>query len=121
MRAIVILLLLCCPALVHAGKPAFVGKWQLHSVRTKDGPVSNDKLAGGGLTWEFKADGAMQIVVWKGEQSATSSGTWTVEGKTITVVENGTTNKMTFKKVGAKLVLSAVTSSVVMTFVKAKH
>lgn len=120
MRAIVILLLLLVPAYVHAGPPGFVGKWQLDSVRTKDGPVSNDKLAGGGMTWELKADKTLVMTVWKGTESVVANATWTSKGNKLTVDENGQVNTMTWKKVGAKLQLAATTSSVVMTFTKAK-
>jgi len=121
MRALVILLLLLSPTLVHAGPPAFIGKWQLDAVRTKDGSVPKEKLAGGGMAWEFKKDGTIAMTVWKGDQSVTANGKWTVAGKTISVDENGQVNKMTWKKVGAKLELAGTgTSTVVMTFVKAK-
>jgi Lipocalin-like domain len=121
MRVIVLLLLLLTPALVHAGPPAFVGKWSLDAVRTKDGPVPKEKLAGGGMTWEFKADHTLVMTVWKGEQSVTANGTWQASGKKLTVDENGQKNTMTWKKVGAKLQLAGTgNSTVVMTFVKAK-
>ena len=57
MRLLIIALLVLAPALVYAGTPAFVGKWKLEAVRTKDGPVPKEKLAGGGMTWDFKSDG----------------------------------------------------------------
>lgn len=121
MRAIVILLLLLTPALVFAGNPAFVGKWQLEGVKTKDGPVPKEKLAGGGMTWELKADKTLVMTVWKGDQSVTANATWSVKGKVLTVDENGKTQTMTWKRVGAKLQLAGTgKSTVVMTFVKAK-
>ena len=121
MRLLVILLLLVTPALVHAAPPAFLGKWKLEAVRTKDGPVPKEKLAGGGMTWEFKADGNLVMTVWKGKESVTANGKWTVEGTTIAVDENGQVNKMTFKKIGKKLELAGTgTSTVVMTFAKTK-
>jgi hypothetical protein len=120
MRAIVILLLLLSPAFVFAGTPAFVGKWKLDAVRTKDGPVSKEKMAGGSMIWNFKADGTLEMTITAKGQTANSSATWTVDKTEITVNENGQVNKMTFKKVGKKLELAATTSSVVMTFVKTK-
>jgi hypothetical protein len=121
MRLLVLLLLLLSPALVHAAPPAFVGKWKLDAVRTKDGPVSKDKLAGGGMTWELKPEGQLEMTVWKGKESVTAKGTWTVEGSTISVTESGQVNKMTWRKVGAKLELAGTgASTVVMTFIKAK-
>jgi len=121
MRLIVIILLLLTPALVHAGNPAFVGKWSLDSVRTKDGPVPKEKLAGGGMTWEFKADKTLAMTVWKGDQSVTANATWVQTGNKVTVDENGQKNTMTWKKVGKKLQLAGTgKSTVVMTFVVAK-
>lgn len=121
MRLIVIILLLLTPALVYAGTPAIVGKWSLDSVKTKDGPVPKEKLAGGGMTWHFKADGTLAMTVWKGDQSVTANATWVVDGKKVTVDENGQKNTMMWKKVGAKLQLAGTgNSTVVMTFVKAK-
>jgi hypothetical protein len=121
MRVVVILALLLIPGLVVAAPPAFVGTWKLASVRTKDGPVPKDKLAGGGMTWEFKADGSLAMTVWKGKESVTAKGTWTVEGNTIAVNESGQINKMTFKRTGSKLEIAGTgASTVVMTFSKSK-
>lgn len=121
MRVVMIIALLLIPALVHAAPPAFVGKWKLASVKTKDGPVPKDKLAGGGMTWHFKADGTLAMTVWKGKDAVTANATWTVEGNTIAVDENGQVNKMTFKRKGAKLELAGTgASTVVMTFAKSK-
>jgi hypothetical protein len=121
MRVVMIIGLLLLPALVHAGTPAFVGKWKLASVRTKDGPVPKEKLAGGGMTWHFKADGSLAMTVWKGKESVTANATWTLDGTTIAVDEHGQVQKMTFKRVGAKLEIAGTgTSTVVMTFTKSK-
>jgi len=122
MRVVMILVLLLLPAFVQAAPPPpFVGKWKLAAVRTKDGPVPKDKLAGGGMTWEFKADGSLAMTVWKGKESVTAKGTWTVDGSTIAVDEGGQVNKMTFKRKGSKLELAGTgASTVVMTFTKTK-
>ena len=56
MRLLIVLLLLA-PGLVYAAPPAFVGKWKLEAVRTKDGPVPKEKLAGGG--WQAR-DGRVE-------------------------------------------------------------
>lgn len=120
MRLLIILLLLS-PALVYAAPPSFVGKWKLSAVRTKDGPVPKEKLAGGGMTWEFKTDGKLVMTVWKGKESVVANGTWTLDGKTITIDENGQLNKVTYKKTGTKLELAGTgASTVVMTFTKTK-
>jgi|SRR6187551_3107305 hypothetical protein len=120
MRLLIVLLLLA-PGLVYAAPPAFVGKWKLEAVRTKDGPVPKEKLAGGGMTWDFKADGKLVMVVWKGTDTKTANATWTVDKTTIAVDENGKVEKMTFKKVGKKLELAGTgASTVVMTFAKTK-
>jgi len=90
-------------------------------VRTKDGPVPKEKLAGGGMIWEFKTDGSVLMTVWKGKDKVSSSAKWTVDGATLAVDENGQVNKMTFKKLGKKLELAGTGSStVVMTFAKTK-
>ncbi len=121
MRVLLIVALLVIPGLVHASPPPFLGKWKLVAVRTKDGSVSKDKLAGGGVTWEFKADGNLTMVVWTDKQSATANATWTVDGKQITVDENGQLEKVTFAKKGGKLELAGTgNSTVVLTFEKAK-
>ena len=121
MRVVLILALLMIPGLVAAAPPAFVGKWKLASVRTKDGPVPKDKLGGGGMTWHFKADGTLAMTVWKGKDSVTAKATWTVEGDSIAVDESGQVNKMTFKRIGSRLEIAGTgASTVVMTFSKSK-
>ncbi|HEY5928346.1 MAG TPA: lipocalin family protein [Kofleriaceae bacterium] len=122
MRLLLIaLLVVAAPAFVYAGPTPFVGKWKLDAVRTKDGPVPKEKLAGGGMTWDFKSDGKLVMTVWKGKDAVTANGTWTLDGTTISVDENGKVNKMTYKKIGKKLELAgAAPSTVVMTFIKTK-
>jgi hypothetical protein len=122
MRALVILLLLLTPTLVYAGAPGFVGKWKLAAVRTKDGPVPKDKLAGGGMTWQFKADGTLAMTVWKGDQSVTAAATWVNEKKTITIDESGKKQVVTWKvvKSGKLEIAGTGNSTVVMTFVRTK-
>jgi hypothetical protein len=121
MRALVILLLLLTPSLVYAGAPGFVGKWKLSAVRTADGPVPKDKLAGGGMTWQFRADGTLAMTVWKGDQSVTAAATWVNEKKTITIDESGKKQVVTWKVKSGKLEIAGTGSStVVMTFVKTK-
>jgi hypothetical protein len=121
MRALVILLLLITPGLVHAGTPAFVGKWKLSAVRTKDGPVPKEKLAGGGMTWHFKKDGSLAMTVWKGDQSVDAAATWKHDAKTktLTIDESGKLQVVTWKVKSGKLEIAGTGgSTVVMTFVK---
>ena len=121
MRFLLIVALLVIPGLVHASPPEFLGKWKLTAVRTKDGPVPKEKLAGGGMTWEFKADGSLTMIVWKDKQSVTANAKWTVDGKQITVDEKGQLNKVTFTRKGGTLELAGTgDSTVVMTFEKGK-
>jgi hypothetical protein len=123
MRLLVILLLLLTPAYVHAGPSKIYGLWKLDAVRTKDGPVPKDKLAGGGMTWELKADNVLVMTVWKGKESVVVNAKWTMSANTIDVDENGQINKMTWKVLkNGKLELGGMPgkSTVVMTFVKSK-
>lgn len=121
MRLLLILVVLMTPALVWAKAPGFVGKWKLSSVRTKDGPVPKDKLAGGGMTWHFKADGTLAMTVWKGDQSVTANATWVNEKQTITIDENGQKQVVRWKAKSGKLEIAGTGgSTVVMTFVKSK-
>jgi hypothetical protein len=80
-------LLLALPA--FAAKPALVGTWKLVGVTTSQGPVPKEKLAGGSLTWQLAAGGALAITVTAGEQTKTSHGTWSVSGDQLFVQETG--------------------------------
>lgn len=108
--------------LADAAPPPFLGKWKLEAVRTKSGPVPKDKLAGGGMTWEFKSGGSLVMTVWKGTESKTVNAKWVVDGSTLSVDEDGKVQKMTVKKVGAKLEIAGIppASTVVMTFARTK-
>jgi hypothetical protein len=121
MRLLLILVVLMTPALVWAKPPSFVGRWKLSAVRTKDGPVPKDKLAGGGMSWHFKADGTLAMTVWKGDQSVTANATWANEKQTLTIDESGKKQVVTWKVKSGKLEIAGTgNSTVVMTFVKSK-
>lgn len=122
MRLFVVLLLLLTPAYVHAGPAKLYGVWTLDAVRTKDGPVPKSKLAGGGMTWEFKADDVLVMTVWKGDQKVAVNAKWTMDEKSVSVDENGQVNKMGWKlhKNGKLELAGQGGSTVVMTFVKKK-
>jgi hypothetical protein len=105
--------------------PPFIGSWKLDSVTTKDGPVPNDKLSDGGMTWTFQTDGTVELRVWAQGQERTSPGTWVLEKDAqgrdvIAQTENGQTSRMTYELSGEKLTLVATESSVRLTFVPNK-
>lgn len=105
--ALAAFIVLALPGLGHAAEP-FLGKWKLVGVVTADGPVPKEQLAGGGMSWEFKAGGVAKVTVWKGKEKKSVDTTWTVAGDKLTVVENGAPNEMTYavKSGNKEMVLS---------------
>lgn len=110
LAALAVLLGLARPGHALAAEP-FLGKWKLVGVITAEGPVPKEKLAGGGMSWDFKAGGEAIVTVWKGEESKSVTTTWTVTGDKLTVVENGAPNEMTYKLKGKAMTLSKGTVS----------
>jgi len=118
---VVLTLLVALSNLALAAPQSFVGKWKLVAVATADGPVPKEKLAGGGMTWEFKGDGTLAMTVTANGKTGTAQATWSIDGDKLSVTESGKVNVMTFKKKGKQLVLAGTGgSSVVMTFAPTK-
>jgi len=118
---VVLTLLVALSSLALAAPQAFVGKWKLVAVATADGPVPKEKLAGGGMTWEFKADGTLAMTVTANGKSGTAQATWSIDGDKLSITEGAKVNVVTFKKQGKQLVLAGTgASSVVMTFAPTK-
>ncbi|HEU0032328.1 MAG TPA: lipocalin family protein [Kofleriaceae bacterium] len=118
---VLVTVLLALQAIAFAAPPPFLGKWKLVAVSTASGPVPKEKLAGGGMTWDFKADGKLDMTVTANGKTATATGTWTVDGDKISVTEGTQVNVVTFKKKGKQLLLSGTgKSTVVMTFAPTK-
>jgi hypothetical protein len=117
-KVVVVIGLVLALLSVAAAKPRpFEGKWKLVGVVTKDGPVPKSKLDKGGMIWEFKGDGTLDMTVTSGDKSATAKATWTLAGDKLSITESGKLNVVTFKRKGANLVIAGTgASSVVMTF-----
>jgi hypothetical protein len=114
---VVLTMLVALSSLALAAPQTFVGKWKLVAVATASGPVPKEKLAAGGMTWEFKADGTLAMTVTANGKTGTAQATWSIDGDKLSVTEGATKNVMTFKKKGKQLVLAGTgASSVVMTF-----
>jgi uncharacterized protein (TIGR03066 family) len=99
----IVLIVACASTEAHAGVKDLLGEWRITSVQTHAGP--KPLPADVEIIVAFQAGGKLELKVRFRSKRRSRIGTYRVKGRTLTMTLDHSSETVTYRRVGKKLVL----------------